>query len=85
MILWLILAYGAGAVTVLLISIVLATREPDPPRCTAVLRSGEVCLGDPGHDGPHRARVYLNSAGDTQDYVWNDPDNGVCGVGFLRR
>lgn len=82
---WLIVAFAGGVGATLFLAFISSLpRPPRPPRCTAVLRSGETCLGDEGHSGPHRARAFVTELGHTQDYCWEDPNNGVHSVGFFR-
>jgi hypothetical protein len=63
---------------------------PPIPQCPAVLRSGETCIYDAGHEGYHRARIYGRRVGFSgwekfhqRDYVWEDTSAGVHNVEFV--
>jgi hypothetical protein len=58
-------------------------RSPEPPPCTAVLQSGEICRKSLGHDGPHHTVIYQGYS--QQQYVWNDVTNGLHPRGFFTR
>ncbi len=78
---WLLLAFAAGSGASLFVMFLASL--PRPPRCTAVLRSGERCWHDAEHQGPHETRV--SDGVISQGYVWEDPKAGVHNVGFFRR
>lgn len=79
---WLLVAFAAGAVAMLLVaSLIAGLAESVKPRCPAVLRSGQQCIGEPEHTGPHCAHIYGGAI--TQTYVWEDERAGVCPVGFF--
>jgi hypothetical protein len=79
---WLIIAFAAGMGSTLLAAFISA--PPGNPRCTAVLSSGQTCLHNLGHVGPHRTRIY-DGGYEPQDYVWEDPKAGLYNMGFFRR
>lgn len=82
---WLVVSFMAGVGLTRLVTFILSLpRPPRPPRCTAVLRSGERCHHQLNHLGPHRTTIYL-TASHTQGYVWEDPKAGLHAVGFFYR
>lgn len=52
------------------------------PACPATIQSGEQCIKDVGHPGPHRTRVRVGYSSE-QGYAWEDPSNGLHKVGFF--
>ena len=81
------LAFLAGLFASALWRWLTAPSQPPAPRCTAVLQSGERCVYDAEHDGPHKTTIYLSPRrrefGPTQDYVWEDPEAGLHDVGWF--
>lgn len=74
-------SYVAGILSVLLVAAIAASSEPAKPKCPAVLKSGETCREDEGHEGPHRTYICMGSY--SQAYVWEDPKCGLHTVGFF--
>jgi hypothetical protein len=84
-----VIGFVLGVIVVLAISWIASQMEskpPPPPRCTAVLRSGERCVYDDGDHPYHRAKIYVPQhtvPEYQQDYAWEDETRGVHSVGFF--
>jgi hypothetical protein len=79
--LWFVL----GVISTIIVN-ALRDRTPPRPSCTAVLKSGEGCVHELGHGGPHLAYVALSPGGfQYQKYCWEDPEAGLHAGGFFYR
>ena len=73
----------AAVVGILVIGALLKNRGPAPPRCRAVLKSGERCEYDAEHEGYHRTTIYNSGHMRQNGYCWEDPSAGVHRAGFF--
>lgn len=57
-----------------------APRSPRRPRCPAMIKSGQQCVFERGHEGPHKVTwdIVVNEPWKgQQSFAWNDPDCGL--------
>jgi hypothetical protein len=80
-----ILGAVVGVAVMRCIGWILAERGPKPPGCKAVLRSGERCFYQAGHEGYHKAAIHRGQGIVTHRsfYAWEDPTCGVHSAGFF--
>jgi len=74
-----------GVAVTMLIAWIFEQRGPKSPGCRAVLRSGEQCFYQAGHEGYHKAAIYHGQGIVTHRsfYAWEDPTCGVHSAGFF--